>query len=540
MRSTSSATARRRGALVAWDAERGFGFIEPAEAQEDMPKHFLKEHVLCHWSSFEGGIIPSEGAIVSFVGACQLMKKMKVNEDGEEKEEEEEKEGLTTTANQSASEGMLAEHVRVVHELELSGEVVSWVSSDGVEGVGCIRLTDPAPLLGLRWAAGDTTSAKGTELVNDALASAVLRAARMQAIFGAACAKGPVETVSAERAPASAVNDASPDCTPTAQVILHTDEVHAMGMRGIRSDAYIRTQKDIALRLQVPEGVWDSALKSVLSQVHPDLAETLQPEATALLGAATTEVLARLLSRSSTNPQAAFEPLEVSIEQPFVTLGLPPTVQLAAPTPPTPPTMASMAPLLKSDLRCVVSEEAVRRALVGTKDDSGDLLGDGIFSGELAKHADSKIEKARQKVEKSGQSVVEALGANIGIDVDPRVVAAIAGPAFALQPEAALALAVILDYMMVRCSNLQARCKEMNSRPTTSSARWLTMRSFPSYSATFLRTGHRLRASVPCRSSCRSICALAPPTSSATCRSWLLARTSASGLMLTSCVCQTR
>ena len=279
-----------------------------------------------------------------------------------------------------------------------------------------------------------------------------------------------------------------------------------MGMRGIRSDAYIRTQKDIALRLQVPEGVWDSALKSVLSQVHPDLAETLQPEATALLGAATTEVLARLLSRSSTNPQAAFEPLDVSIEQPFVALGLPPTVQLAAPTPPTPLTMASMAaPLLKSDLRCVVSEEAVRRALVGTKDDSGGLLGDGIFTGELAKHVDSEIEKARQKVEKSGQSVVEALGANIGMAavppppplqlppgweqrfderskkifvdhntcttswedprtakprpaaVDPRVVAAIAGPAFALQPEAALALAVILEYMMGEVLELASR-----------------------------------------------------------------------------------
>ena len=284
MRSASSATARRRGTLVAWDAGRGFGFIEPADAPEDMPKHFLKEHVLCHWSSFEGGIIPSEGASVSFVGACQLMKKMKVDEDGEEteeEEEEEEEEEGTTSANQSASEGMLAKHVRVVHELELSGEVVSWVSSDGVDGVGCIRLTDPAPLLGLRWAAGDTPSAEGTELVNDALATAVLRAARMQAKFSAACAKGAVETVSAERAPPSAVNDASRDCTPAAQVMLHTDEVHAMGIRGIRSDAYIQysrhsfrrvhsTPKDTALRLQAPAGVWDSALKSVLSQVHPD------------------------------------------------------------------------------------------------------------------------------------------------------------------------------------------------------------------------------------------------------------------------------
>jgi hypothetical protein len=171
------------------------------------------------------------------------MKKMKVDEDGEETEEEEEEEEGTTTANQSASEGMLAKHVRVVHELELSGEVVSWVSSDGIDGVGCIRLTDPAPLLGLRWAAGDTPSAEGTELVNDALATAVLRAARMQAKFSAACAKGAVETVSAERAPPSAVNDASRDCTPAAQVMLHTDEVHAMGIRGIRSDAYIRPQR---------------------------------------------------------------------------------------------------------------------------------------------------------------------------------------------------------------------------------------------------------------------------------------------------------
>jgi hypothetical protein len=400
---------------------------------------------------------------------------------------------------------MLAEHVRVVHELELCGEVVSWVSADGVDGVGRIRLTDPAPLLGLRWAAGDTTPAEGTELVNDALASAVLRAARMQVKFGAACAKGTVETVSAEHAPPSVVTDASLDCTPTAQVMLHTDEVHAMGMRGICSDAYIRTQKEIALRLQAPAGVWDSALKSVLSQVHPD--HVLQPEATALLGAATTEVLARLLSRSRTNPQAAFEPLDVSIEQPFVALGLPPTVQLAAPTPPTPLTMASKAvPLLKSDLRCVVSEEAVRRALVGTKDDSGGLLGDGIFTGELAKHVDSEIEKARQKVAKSGQSVVEALGANIGMAVvppppplqlppgweqrfderskkiffvdhntctaswedprtakprpaavDPRVVAAVTGPAFALQPEAALALAVILEYMMGEVLELAGR-----------------------------------------------------------------------------------
>jgi hypothetical protein len=436
----------------------------------------------------EGGSLPGAAA------------EMKVDEDGEM--EEEEKEG--TTANQSASEGMLAEHVRVVHELELCGEVVSWVSADGVDGVGRIRLTDPAPLLGLRWAAGDTTPAEGTELVNDALASAVLRAARMHAKFGAACAKGTVETVSTGRAPHSVVTDASPDCTPTALVMLHTDEIHAMGMRGIRSDAYIRTQTEIALRLQAPAGVWDSALKSVLSQVHPD--HVLQPEATALLGAATTEVLARLLSRSSTNPQAAFEPLDVSIEQPFVALGLPPTVQLAAPTPPTPLTMASMAaPLLKSDLRCVVGEEAVRRALVGTKDDSGGLLGDGIFTGELAKHVDSEIEKARQKVEKSGQSVVEALGANIGIAavppppplqlppgweqrvderskkifvdhntcttswedprtakprpaaVDPRVVAAIAGPAFALQPEAALALAVILEYMMGEVLELASR-----------------------------------------------------------------------------------
>ena len=413
MRSASSATARRRGTLVAWDAGRGFGFIEPADAPEDMPKHFLKEHVLCHWSSFEGGIIPSEGASVSFVGACQLKKKKKVDEDGEEKEEEEE-EGTTTTttANQSASEGMLAKHVRVVHELELSGEVVSWVSSDGVDGVGCIRLTDPAPLLGLRWAAGDTPSAEGTELVNDALATAVLRAARMQAKFSAACAKGAVETVSAERAPPSAVNDASRDCTPAAQVMLHTDEVHAMGIRGIRSDAYIQysrhsfrrvhsTPKDTALRIQAPAGVWDSALKSVLSQVHPDYG--LQPEAMALLGEATTKVLARLLSRSITDAPTASEAFEVSIEQPSVALGLPPAVQLAAPTPPpppqlpppslTPPTMASQAPFLMSDLRCEVSEEAVRAALVGTKDDSGRLLGDGVFTGELAKHADNEIKK---------------------------------------------------------------------------------------------------------------------------------------------------
>jgi len=383
MRSASSATARRRGTLVAWDAGRGFGFIEPADAPEDMPKHFLKEHVLCHWSSFEGGIIPSEGASVSFVGACQLKKKKKVDEDGEEKEEEEE-EGTTTTttANQSASEGMLAKHVRVVHELELSGEVVSWVSSDGVDGVGCIRLTDPAPLLGLRWAAGDTPSAEGTELVNDALATAVLRAARMQAKFSAACAKGAVETV-----------------------MLHTDEVHAMGICGIRSDAYIRTQKDTALRLQAPAGVWDSALENMVSQVHPDYG--LQPEAMALLGEATTKVLARLLSRSITDAPTASEAFEVSIEQPSVALGLPPAVQLAAPTPPpppqlpppslTPPTMASQAPFLMSDLRCEVSEEAVRAALVGTKDDSGRLLGDGVFTGELATHADNEIKKELAK-----------------------------------------------------------------------------------------------------------------------------------------------
>jgi hypothetical protein len=93
----------------------------------------------------------------------------------------------------------------------------------------------------------------------------------------------------------------------------------------------------------------------------------------------------------------------VSIEQPSVALGLPPAVQLAAPTPPpptqlpppslTPPTMASQAPFLMSDLRCEVSEEAVRAALVGTKDDSGRLLGDGVFTGELAKIADNEIKK---------------------------------------------------------------------------------------------------------------------------------------------------
>jgi len=186
---SSSTPAWRRGKLVAWDDDRGFGFIAPAEAPEGMPKHFLKEHLLCHWSSFEGGLIPSEGASVSYVGACQPMNKSK-----EEASEEED----DTTANQSAREGMLAKHVRVVHELELSGEVASWVSSDGVDGVGRIRLTDPAPLLGLRWAAGGTTPAEGTELVNDALATAVLRAARKQAQFGAACTKGTAETVSAE------------------------------------------------------------------------------------------------------------------------------------------------------------------------------------------------------------------------------------------------------------------------------------------------------------------------------------------------------
>jgi len=89
-----------------------------------------------------------------------------------------------------------------------------------------------------------------------------------------------------------------------------------MGMCGsIRSDTYIRTQKDTALRLQAPAGVWDNALKSVLSQAHPDLG--LQPEAMALLGEATTKVLARLLSRSSTNaPTTSEVSIEVSIEQP--------------------------------------------------------------------------------------------------------------------------------------------------------------------------------------------------------------------------------
>eukprot|EP00900_Chrysochromulina_parva_P016124 jgi/Chrpa1/24512/Chrysochromulina_OHIO_Genome00026380-RA len=204
----------------------------------------------------------------------------------------------------------------------------------------------------------------------------------MQAKFSAACAKGAVETVSAERAPPSAVNDASRDCTPAAQVMLHTDEVHAMGIRGIRSDAYIQysrhsfrrvhsTPNDTALRLQAPAGVWDSALKSVLSQVHPDYG--LQPEAMALLGEATTKVLARLLSRSITDAPTASEAFEVSIEQPSVALGLPPAVELAAPTPPpptqlpppslTPPTMASQAPFLMSDLRCEVNEEAPEAAL---------------------------------------------------------------------------------------------------------------------------------------------------------------------------------
>ena len=215
-------TARRRGKLVAWDTERGFGFIEPAETPEGMPEHFLKEHLLCHWSSFEGGLTsPSEGATVSFlasvpsssssfeaeVEAARCGGRGSGGHDGRSVLEclvaEEERRCARASAaeeDDTIRECMLAEHVRVVHELELSGEVVSWVSSDGVDGVGCIRLSDPAPVLGLRWAAGDTTPAEGTELVHDALATAVLHAACMQAKFGAACAKGAVETVSAERA----------------------------------------------------------------------------------------------------------------------------------------------------------------------------------------------------------------------------------------------------------------------------------------------------------------------------------------------------
>ena len=300
------ATAWRRGKLVAWDAERGFGFIEPAEAPAGVPKHFLTEGLCCHWSSFEGSAMPRRGAIVSYVDLIAE------NDDQPVSADEDVTEGMVISKWDASTQAFLsptksdgtrkpvrvspprtlqpaapsthspvpvftrmcivpqepltAAHVRIVHELELSGEVVSWVGGTGVaDGGGTIRLTEKGPLFGFRWmAAGATRPAEGTELVNDALAEALKCAADVQAKYHpmAAVRASPRPWPLDYLAQLTLRDMVSPYVhlhPPRFQVLmLHGDDVHTIGVRGIGEDTFVRGPTGVhfrALPITLPEYV---------------------------------------------------------------------------------------------------------------------------------------------------------------------------------------------------------------------------------------------------------------------------------------------